>query len=61
MAQLKEQAAQIQNVSAQLEARNLRRRWSRTTTKGVGFVKYWEIIADNLSKAGWSRGFRVVG
>jgi hypothetical protein len=23
-------------------------------------VKYWEIIADNLSKAGWSRG-RVSG
>jgi hypothetical protein len=20
------------------------------------FVKYWELIADNLSKAGWSRG-----
>jgi len=20
-------------------------------------VKYWEIIADNLSKAGWSWGF----
>jgi hypothetical protein len=22
----------------------------------VLFEKYWEIIADNLSKAGWSRG-----
>ena len=22
-------------------------------------VKYWEIIADNLSKAGWSLGLRV--
>jgi hypothetical protein len=22
----------------------------------VGRVKYWEIIADNLSKAGWSWG-----
>jgi hypothetical protein len=21
------------------------------------FVKYWEIIADNLSKAGWSWGY----
>jgi hypothetical protein len=20
-------------------------------------VKYWEIIADNLSKAGWSKGY----
>jgi hypothetical protein len=22
----------------------------------IGHVKYWEIIADNLSKAGWSWG-----
>jgi len=22
-------------------------------------VKYWEIIADNLSKAGWSLGLRL--
>jgi hypothetical protein len=22
-------------------------------------VKYWEIIADNLSKAGWSWGWKV--
>src|SRR4029078_12277278 len=29
----------------------------RTTTEIVGFVKYWEIIADNLSKAGWSLGW----
>jgi hypothetical protein len=29
----------------------------RTPTKGVGFVKYWEIIADRLSKAGWSLGW----
>ncbi len=28
----------------------------KTTTEIVGFVKYWEIIADNLSKAGWSWG-----
>ena len=28
----------------------------RTTTEIVGFVKDWEIIADNLSKAGWSWG-----
>ena len=27
-----------------------------TTTESAGFVKYWEIIADNLSKAGWSWG-----
>jgi hypothetical protein len=24
---------------------------------GVGFMKHWEIIADNLSKAGWSWGY----
>jgi hypothetical protein len=29
----------------------------RTTTEIVGFVKDWEIIADNLSKAGWSYGY----
>jgi hypothetical protein len=23
---------------------------------GIRCVKYWEVIADNLSKAGWSRG-----
>ena len=33
---------------------NLRRKWLRTTTEIVGFVKDCEIIADNLSKAGWS-------
>jgi hypothetical protein len=26
-------------------------------TKDVGFVKYWEIIADRLGKAGWSLGY----
>jgi hypothetical protein len=34
----------------------VRRKWLRTTTEIVGFVKDWEIIADNLSKAGWSWG-----
>jgi len=34
----------------------VRRKRLRTTTEIVGFVKYWEIIADNLSKAGWSWG-----
>jgi hypothetical protein len=29
-----------------------RHAWER---RGL-FVKYWEIIADNLSKAGWSLG-----
>jgi hypothetical protein len=24
---------------------------------GINNVKYWKIIADNLSKAGWSRGW----
>jgi hypothetical protein len=29
----------------------------RTKETGIGVVvKYWEIIADNLSKAGWSWG-----
>ena len=26
-------------------------------SRSVGVVKYWEIIADNLSKAGWSWGY----
>jgi len=34
----------------------VRRKLLRTTTEIVGFVKDWEIIADNLSKAGWSWG-----
>ena len=34
----------------------VRRKRLRTTTEIVGFVKYWEIIGDNLSKAGWSWG-----
>jgi len=23
-------------------------------------VKYWEIVADNLSKAGWDMGLRLI-
>ena len=34
----------------------MRRKRLRTTTEIVGFVKDWEIIADNLSKAGFSWG-----
>jgi hypothetical protein len=34
----------------------VRRKRLRTTTEIVGFVKDREIIADNLSKAGWSWG-----
>jgi hypothetical protein len=34
----------------------VRRKLLRTTTEIVGFVKDWEIIADNLSKAGFSWG-----
>jgi hypothetical protein len=34
----------------------VRRKRLRTTTEIVGFVKDWEIIADNLSRAGWSWG-----
>jgi hypothetical protein len=26
----------------------------------IGRVKYWEIIADNLKKAGWSLGFSAI-
>jgi hypothetical protein len=40
-----------------LKRAGLRRKWLRISTKDVGFVKYWEIIADNLSKAGWSLGW----
>ena len=35
----------------------MRRKRLRTTTEIVGFVKDWEIIADNLSKAGFSWGY----
>jgi hypothetical protein len=35
----------------------VRRKRLRTTTEIVGFVKDWEIIADNLSNAGWSWGY----
>jgi hypothetical protein len=35
----------------------VRRKRLRTTTEIVGFVKDWEIVADNLSKAGWSLGW----
>jgi len=34
----------------------VRRKRLRTTTEIVGFVKDWETIADNLSKADWSWG-----
>jgi hypothetical protein len=30
--------------------------WLQTDFDIIGRVKYWEIIADNLSKAGWSWG-----
>jgi hypothetical protein len=48
--------AQVQKVSAQLELSKAARKRLRTTIKDVGFLKYWEIIADRLSKAGWSLG-----
>ena len=35
----------------------MRRKRLRTTTEIVGFVKDWEIIADNLSKAVSSWGY----
>ena len=34
----------------------MRRKRLRTTTEIAGFVKDLEIIADNLSRAGWSWG-----
>jgi hypothetical protein len=35
----------------------LHRKWSRTIGDRIlQRVKYWEIFADNLSKAGWSWG-----
>ena len=43
--------AGLQKVSAQRESGKPHRKRLRTPTKSVGFVKYWEIIADNLSKA----------
>ena len=33
------------------------KRLLRTTVKSVGFVKYWEVIADRLPDAGWSLGW----
>jgi hypothetical protein len=35
---------------------SVRRKRLRTTTEIVGFVKSWEIIADNLRNAGWNCG-----
>src|SRR4029453_12946091 len=39
----------------------VRRKRLRNTTEIVGFVKDSEIIADNLSKAGWSLGWVLSG
>jgi len=42
-----------------IAVQNLASDWSAKATGGKKsrtFVKYWEIIADNLSKAGWTRG-----
>jgi hypothetical protein len=39
-----------------LKRANLRRKPLKTPTKDVGFVKYWEIIANKLKKVGWSWG-----
>ena len=37
---------------------SLHRKWPRTMSKAhAAGVKSWEIIADNLSKAGWSWGY----
>jgi hypothetical protein len=35
----------------------VRRKRLRTTTEGSHWLKCWEIIADRLSKAGWSWGW----
>jgi len=42
-----------------IAVQNLVSDWSAKATRGKKsrtFVKYWEIIADNLSKAGWTGG-----
>jgi hypothetical protein len=40
-----------------LRRANLRRKWwKKVGDAHCGAVKYWETIADNLSKAGWSWG-----
>ena len=54
-ASLREQAAQIQESEApSLKWISLHHKQLGTRTKGVGLVKYWENIADRLSKAGSS-------
>jgi hypothetical protein len=40
-----------------LNCANLRRKRLRISIKDGGFAKYWEIIANRLSKAGWSLGW----
>jgi hypothetical protein len=40
-----------------LKRANLRRKRLRTPIKDVGFVKYWEMIARNIKKSGWSLGY----
>jgi hypothetical protein len=55
-ATVKEQAAQIQKVSAQLEAK-IRVANGFEQSLDTASMKYWEIIADNLSQAGWSLGW----
>jgi hypothetical protein len=53
---LKHQAALIQKASARLEmSKPAPKPWS-VISKGVSRLNYWEIIPDNLSKAGWSWG-----
>ena len=46
---------------ADLKRANLRRKWLRTTSKSRAGVKKQGIIADNLSKAGWSWELCVSG
>jgi len=53
--QIEALAEGLQKVSAQPEVSKPAPQTLRTTTKGSD-LKYWEIIADNLSKAGWSWG-----
>jgi hypothetical protein len=33
--------------------------WGEQKRQNLPRVKYWEIIADNLSKAGWTWGLRL--
>jgi hypothetical protein len=52
-----ERQKKMNRAHLQLEASKPDRKWRRTMSKAhAPGVKDWEIIADNLSKAGWNCG-----